>query len=231
MQAHSHHPLVDIDNIVPYFQPIYNLSTGSVLRYECFPRALTQYDAWMPTGEITCIAREQITAALTRLMVERSNAFCRPRQMHWNINLFDADLDDNLVLETVTEICNQVDKGLCGIEIPYSAVKNNPQVLGQLVRRLPQLFVTVDDVFECSNELLAIIASGINAIKLRGELLKTPAIQQQFISIEKIQQYCETYNVLLIAENIEDQEILDAVADLQIQYGQGFFLSVSNRLS
>ncbi|MFC3123342.1 EAL domain-containing protein [Agaribacter flavus] len=227
MQASIVSDNVNIEHIVPFYQPIFNLDTGAAVRYECLARLLDENQTvHLPNDFLYLVERKKFTAAMTKRMLEMSTNFFSPKQMRWSINMFAADLSDVKILRDMTSLCLDIDKGLCGIELSYDSVKDNLPALKNFIKQIPNLHISVDDVDECTDKLHAIIASGIDAIKLKGSLVRNFASTGSSKKvIECVRHYCDEYAVNLIAEHIEDQQTLEAVKSANIKYGQGFYLS------
>ncbi len=218
---------VNIEHIVPFYQPIFNLDTGAAVRYECLARLLDEHQKiHLPNEFLYLVERTEFTAAMTQRMLDMSTAFFKPKQMRWSVNMFEADLSDMRIVDDMARLCQHVDRGLCGIELPYRNVKNNLSALRKFMEQIPKLHITVDDVDECDAKLHALIASGVDAVKLKGSVVREFASTGSTKkTIECVKHYCKEYSVNLIAEHIEDQQTLEAVKSMEIKYGQGFYLS------
>lgn len=217
-----------IEQIVPYFQPIFDLDTHTAIRYECLARQVNEFEQInYPSEFLYVIERNQISAQLTKRMLELSMAYCLPREMRFSVNLFVSDLSDACLIHNLQELFAEHPAKALGIELSYHNVKHQPQVLRQFIKQLPNLHVTIDDVYDDENELKSIIGAGVDAIKLRGtmttDLLKTNSKQQTLSNVVDI---CSKADCKLIAEHIEDERCLQLVKETGIKYGQGFHLSM-----
>lgn len=215
-----------IEQIVPFFQPIYDLSNGSVLRYECLSRLVSPNDCiYLPSEFLYIINRSQSTALLTQRIFELSSAYCLPRKMNWSINLFQTDLHDTALVNWLASLFANIEEHLAGIELSYDSVKNHPELLSNIIKRIPQLHVTIDDVYECEDCLSKLIETGVHTIKIRGETIRQYAKTGEGKQlIQCIKARCEEKSCKLVAEHIEDSHTLDSVKKLGILYAQGFYL-------
>lgn len=227
MQPRAVREKFTIEQIVPYFQAIFDLNTFKVKRYECLSRLVTpNQHIYLPSEFLYIISRSQSTAELTQRMFELSNAYCSGRNMQWSINMFNTDLRDASLMQWLQSLFKHANKQQVGVELSYNSVKYHPHLLHNIIEKLPHLHLCVDDVHDDALELKSILAAGVHAIKLRGEIItdfaKTRKNQK---IITNVLQYCEEAKCPLIAEHIEDESSLKAVKELGIQYGQGFYLS------
>jgi EAL domain-containing protein (putative c-di-GMP-specific phosphodiesterase class I) len=140
--------------------------------------------------------------------------------------MFPSDLRDVALVKWMQEIFGQLNSNLVGVELPYDSVKDHPHLLQNLIQKLPKVHVTIDDVHTFEDKLIGVIASGVHAIKIRGSVITRFArTGENKTIIEDIVKHCSEINCDLIAEHIEDDNTLDAVSNLGILYGQGYFLS------
>lgn len=216
-----------IEQVVPYFQPIFDLQNQKVLRYECLSRLITKNDnVYLPSEFLYIVSGSQCSARLTQRMLEMSSAYCMPKKMRWSINMFPSDLRDVALVKWMQEIFGNIKSDLVGVELPYDSVKDHPHLLQNLIYKLPNVHITIDDVHCCEDRLIEVIATGIHAIKIRGALVTRFARTGENTAVVKnIVKHCEHLRCTLIAEHIEDDNTLDAVFDLGVKYGQGYFLS------
>lgn len=223
-------PVVDkfsIEQIVPYFQPIFDLRKHKVVSYECLARLITANDnVYLPADFLTIVQRSQSNASLTQRIIELSSAYCVPRRMQCSVNLFPSDLRNANLINWMQDLCDDSYDGLVGVELNYESVKAHAHLLRNLMNKMPRLQITVDDVDSFENELIEIIKTGVHAIKLSGNMVTRFAnTGEGKTTIENIIQQCKTSNCMLIAEHIESDNILDAVMNLGIDFGQGYSLS------
>ena len=67
-----------LDNIVPFFQPIIDISNGAVWRYECLMRLLsTSQPSFLPTDLLHLIERQHTVSQLTQTIFNRSANYFR----------------------------------------------------------------------------------------------------------------------------------------------------------
>lgn len=216
-----------LEQIVPFFQPIFDLNTGRVVRYECLARLVTKDDnVYLPSEFLHIITRSQSNALLTQRIFELSRAYCGPLNMCWSINMFQTDLRDQQLMAWIQDLFGHERKHAMGVELGFDSVKEHPHLLKSLMHKLPNLHVTVDDVNDCDPALFTIVETGIHAIKLRGEIVTNyTKTGQRKGTIEAIQACCHNAHCELIAEHVEDNNTLKAITTLGIKYGQGFYLS------
>lgn len=216
-----------IEQIVPYFQPIFELHSHKVMRYECLSRLITQDDImYLPNEFLSIIGRSQSSAQLTQRILELSSAYCVEKGMRWSINMFPSDLRDAELVKWMQSLLHNLNSNLGGVELTYDSVKEYPHLLQNLISKLPNIHITIDDVHTFEGKLIDVISTGVHAIKIRGDMVTQFARTGEYKStIKDMINHCESTTCDLVAEHIEDDNTLDAVRNLGIKYGQGYFLS------
>ena len=90
----------NLDNVVPFFQPIMDLKNDAVWSYECLARLLTlDQNSYLPTEFLFLVERQQSLAELTQTVFSRSASYFRYINMAWNINLSLSDMTDSDTLK------------------------------------------------------------------------------------------------------------------------------------
>lgn len=216
-----------LEQIVPYFQPIFELNSHKVTRYECLSRLITKDETmYLPSEFLSIIGRSQSSAQLTQRILKLSSAYCSTKGMRWSINMFPSDLKDDNLMQWMQSLLGKLNSNLGGVELTYDSVKDHPHLLKNLIDKLPNIHVTIDDVYTFDTNLIAVIATGVHAIKIRGEMITQFArLGKNKEIIRKMVAHCRGKECDLIAEHIEDDKTLDAVRGLGINYGQGYYLS------
>ena len=227
MQLKAVDEAFSLEQIVPYFQPIFELSSHKVMRYECLSRLITKDDTMhLPSEFLSIIGRSQSSAQLTQRILELSSAYCTSKGMRWSINMFPTDLHDVNLMKWMQTLLGSLNSNLGGVELAYDSVKNYPKLLQSLLRKLPNIHVTIDDVHTFDEKLTKVVETGVHAIKIRGELITGFARSgDNKDMIEAMVNHCQNTNCDLVAEHIEDDKTLEAVRSLDIKFGQGYYLS------
>jgi EAL domain-containing protein (putative c-di-GMP-specific phosphodiesterase class I) len=213
-----------MERVVPYFQPIMNLQSNRVWRYECLARLLGDKEhIFLPSEFLNIVEEKNWNAELTHHIYEQSRRYCLHRDMPWSINLSEADLCNEALVAWLVYSQKASATTLFGIEISHTALQKYYPVIVHLHEQCPNLAIIVDDVSAASDSLKQALKMNIQAVKLSGDLINDADIDTD--TLNKLVNLCQGDNTKLVAEHIEDQTTLDLVTSLGIQYGQGFYLS------
>jgi EAL domain-containing protein (putative c-di-GMP-specific phosphodiesterase class I) len=90
----------NLDNVVPFLQPIMDLKNNAVWSYECLARRLTfDQNSCLATEFLFLVERQQSVAQLTQTVFSRSARYFRDINMAWNINLNLSNMTDSDTLK------------------------------------------------------------------------------------------------------------------------------------
>ena len=115
----------NLDNVVPFFQPIMDLKNNAVWSYECLARLLTiDQNTYLPTEFLFLVERQQSVAQLTQTVFSRSASYFRDINMAWNINLSLSDMTDTETLKFVqSQLADYPNPKRISIEITAQIIK------------------------------------------------------------------------------------------------------------
>lgn len=219
-----------VDDIVPYFQPIIDLESQRVWRYECLARLITSGDkTFLPSEFLYLIEREQHIHALTEAMFCQSAQYFHDVNVPWSINISATDLQNQSLTTTlITHLANYPNPSRVSIEISASSAMDNPQALHSFVEQSMQagIGVFIDNVGTRPGNINALLNLPIRGIKLAGGLIHH---YQEDNGVREYVDYmlslCTKKDISVVAEHIETTSLLECVNNLRIRYAQGYVFS------
>lgn len=219
-----------LDNVVPFFQPIMDLSQGSVWRYECLARLLHfDQQSFVPAEFLFLIDRRQSVARLTQIIFNSSANYFRNINMAWNVNVSLEDmLDPEIALFMRAQLQHYPDPGRISLEVTASNALENPEVFADFSEfcRSLGLGIILDHFDLCEWELQQVCDLPINGIKVSANFVQNIASQPGLREgLDYLIARAGQRKIELIAEHIETPEVLAAMRDFGFRYAQGFYLS------
>lgn len=216
-----------VEQLVPYFQPIFDLNIHKVSRYECLSRLVTANDnIYYPNEFLNIVSRDQSNSSITQRMLELSAAYCIPRNMPCSINMFYTDVFDSELKSWLREKFANYQTNLLGIELSFESVREQPYMLHSLIKEMPSLYTTVEEVTQLDKQLKSIIACGVDAIKVSAQKVNFLSKHQSDVkNLKSLIDYCKEKHCTLVVEDIENHAILEKTIEMGIEFGQGFYLS------
>ena len=219
-----------LESIVPFFQPIMDLSNNTVWRYECLARLVNfNQPAFVPTEFLFLVDRRHSVARLTETIFNRSANYFRNMNVAWSVNVSLEDmLDPELPVFLRAQLLHYPNPQRISIEVTVNNALENLAVFSDFATFCKSLNIGITlDHFELSScDLEQILALPVDAIKVSGNVMqdieKNSALYQSLLSLF---QQASSSNIILIAEHIEQLEVLEAMKNLGFRYAQGFYLS------
>ncbi|MEG3767722.1 EAL domain-containing protein [Alteromonas sp. 14N.309.X.WAT.G.H12] len=219
-----------LDCIVPYFQPIIDMRTERVWRYECLARLVTpQQQIFMPSDFLHIIERNQHVHALAAMMFSKSAAYFKDNNLAWNINLNAEDITDTRLLHSfLAQMADYSNPSRVSVEISADAALHHHEALKHFIDKSIDsgIGVFVDNLGRHSGNVRNLMTLPLRGIKLDGGLLKrlseSPEVEDFILGI------CDMAyksHISIVAEHIEDTDTLDKIKTLPIHYAQGFVFS------
>ncbi|WP_416306414.1 EAL domain-containing protein [Neptunicella sp. SCSIO 80796] len=220
----------DIDNIVPYFQPILNLADHSVISYECLARLVTSNDQmFLPSEFLTLVEKEQCFGELAQHIFHLSAQYFHDINMGWSINISEHDIQDQEFINfLVNHLEGYPNPQRVTLEVVAATAIKHRQAFLKFVEICQSLKIKVflDRFAATSSNYRQILQLPIDGIKLDGALVKQFPTNQQAkdFAIHLLEQ-AKINHIQVIAEHIEDKATLMAVKALNVNYGQGYYFS------
>ncbi len=224
------HNQITMDNIVPFFQPIMDLSNERAWRYECLARLVTEDDkTFLPSQFLNVLERESNIQRLAACMFSQSARYFQSLTMPWNINLGESDLHDPALLDHFIELlADYPSPHRVSVEISaLDALRHTQQVEAFIDRALPHgLGVFIDNVGTRPGNVKRLLSLPIRGIKLAGGLIRHYDSEPEVTEfVDNLIEMSSMRSIAVIAEHIENHQLLELVQRLPIRYAQGFVFS------
>lgn len=225
--------IIEGREIVPFFQPVVSLENGDIFGYEVFSRikekSVAEYFELADKSEniwkLEKFCRKTILKAARQLGI-KTNIFI-------NINpdiIFDDDfyqgytlkllnkynIDSRKIILEITEKCSQEKKVLNEITEHYKIQNFN---------------IALDNVGAAYSGLERICSLNPNFIKIDMKIIRgieTDSLKQSMV--KSLVQFCNETGIYSVAVGVETAGELDFLLSLGVQFAQGFFIGVPEKL-
>ena len=220
---------IEKDRIVPYYQPIFDNSTGTIVSYECLVRLIEEDGTVLSPFHFLEISKKaRLYTRLTSIMVEKSCRHFSGKTDHFSINL---SVDDILDEDTVSFIKAQIK--MYGVQeqiifeiLESVGIENYSEVLSFIdeMKTLGCRFA-IDDFGSGYSNFDHLLQLKIDYIKIDGSLIRNLHTDTNAISIiEAIVHFAHKRQLICIAEFVHNSEVYEIVKGLGIDRSQGFYL-------
>lgn len=220
----------DIERIVPYFQPIMDLDHHAVNSYECLARLITENEQTFLPSEFLCLVeREQCFGALTQRVFHASAEYFRNNNMGWSINISQQDIVEPRLSKFLSGFVQDYpNPSRVTLELMAATAFQYQQEFRSFLQICKALGIRlfVDHFGAINSNILTLLDLPVDGIKVDGHLIRQMTKSQEALDfVAHLNQISQQRNIIVIAEHIEDKDCLDAVQNLGIRYGQGFYFS------
>lgn len=217
------------DQIIPYFQPIFDNQDHSIVSYECLIR-LQEPDGKIlsPHHFLDIAKRARLYTRLTEIMVHKCCEYFRGKNTDFSINLSAADINDEHIRTFITEEITRCDIGDRIIfEILESEGIENYDTVSRFIDEMKSLGCrfAIDDFGSGYSNFEHILRLNIDYIKIDGSLIRDIDTNENAVAIvETIVDFTKKRGLVSIAEFVHNDAVFDRVKRLDIDRSQGYYL-------
>ena len=214
------------NRIVAFYQPILNLSTGRIDKYECLVRMLDeQGEPISPVHFLELAKKVRLYRSLTRRMVD--TALERFAGQPWSFSL-NLSCDDLLDPELTDYILGQIDRHQVGKRVIFEILESegieNYTAVRQFIDRAKVLGcrIAIDDFGTGYSNFEHLLRLDVDLIKIDGSLIRQLDSNPTALTLCRgIVQFAQELGMQTVAEFVHSPDVLQRVQALGIQYAQG----------
>ncbi|WP_323594199.1 EAL domain-containing protein [Aliarcobacter butzleri] len=219
---------LDEDKIVPYFQPIYNLKTSKIEKYEALVRLIDGNNVISPYYFLDISKKSKQYLQLTKTMIQKTFDYFKDKDFEFSINLTFEDIKSEYISSFIIELLKEYKIGHRVVfEIVESEEIDN-------FRKINEFFVTIreygckiaiDDFGSGYSNFEYLAKLNVDYIKIDGSLIKDILINKSSQNIvSMLVNFAKGQKVKTIAEFVSNKDILNKVRELGIDYVQGYYI-------
>ena len=220
---------IESDDIFPYYQPIFNIQTGKIEKYEALVR-LRKSDGKIlsPYFFLEISEKIKLYPKITEIMVEKTFALFAENGLKFSINLSFSDIFSEKMREFLFEKIREYDiaKQLT-IEILETQEYSNEDIVNEFTKEVyaSGASIAIDDFGSGFANFQYMTNISSDYMKIDGSLIKN--IHQDPNSrliVETIVIFAKKLGKKVVAEFVHSQEVFDIIKEIGIEYAQGYYL-------
>ena len=219
------------DRIMPYFQPIYNLKTNRIEKFEALVRIEENGEILSPFHFLESAEKMGRMHEITLLMIEKVfGVAARYPEFTFSINLSFKDIQDALFLDHIIGRCKHfnIEARQIVFELLETEAIDDPQRSISFFTELKRagFCFAIDDFGTGHSNFANLSMMQADFIKIDGQFIKDITQNPNSLAITKsISEFAKVMGAQTIAEFVKDESTLLAVKELHIDYAQGFEIS------
>lgn len=216
--------------IITYYQPIYNLQTQKIEKYECLVRIVDKDEVISPFHFLEIAKQINYLPKITKEVLKQAIEKFQNTTYEFSINITTQDLlDSDFGNYMVGELEK---KGLSPSSVVLEVLEDEDMYDHiNAIQNLKQLGfkIAVDDFGIGYSNFQKLQQLQLDYIKIDGSLIKNIASNDKDFSIvNSICNYATTIGVKTIGEFVASKEILLKIENLHINYAQGYYIGAPN---
>ncbi|MGE4319288.1 MAG: cache domain-containing protein [Deferribacterales bacterium] len=225
---------VENDRVVPFFQPIYDFSSKSIVKYECLIRIINKDGSIMPPSEFLDVSKQtRIYPDLTKIVAAKSIDEFRNSPYEFSINFSVEDLLNHSTIDYVYDYASQA--GVLNrmvIELVETEQLNSSTDVVATLEKFKQAGtkIAIDDFGTGYSNFDYLLKVHADYIKIDGSIIKLITKDERALDIvNSIVRYAKKMNMKTIGEFISDREIAKKAMSAHIDFAQGYFYGKPER--
>jgi len=218
------------EKIVPVYQPIFDVKTNKIYKYECLVRIQKDDGSLMsPFFFLDIAKRSDQYDLITKIMITKTFEYMKDKKCEFSINLSSLDIENKNTIKFLFEKLEKykLHKRLIIELLEDETIHNFDEVLS-FIKELKQMGirVAIDDYGSGYSNLERIFQFEPDFIKIDGSIIKGIVDDKTKEAITKSAVYlAKEIGVKTIAEFVADKEIYDKCIEIDVDFLQGYYIS------
>ncbi|QOP40648.1 bifunctional diguanylate cyclase/phosphodiesterase [Sulfurimonas marina] len=218
-------------NVIPYFQPIIDVHTLEIRKYEALVRLKKPDGSILLPCQFLDISRKiRLYEKITLTMIEQTFSFFSKNELKFSINLDFSDIANAKIKKFLFEKIKEYDIAQqLTIEILETQEFQDVQTVLDFVDEVyaHNAKIAIDDFGSGYANFEYITNIRSDFMKIDGSLIKNiDKDRNARIITETIIGFAKKLNKKIVAEFVHSKEVFDVVKELGVDYVQGYYLGV-----
>lgn len=224
------------DRFKMYLQPKADIKTSALIGAEALVR---KFDAngkmVLPYEFVPLLEKEMLIPKVDYYMLEKVCDYLDKMKKEGkksckiSVNMSRITLMENNYIETVEDIISRYDFDIeqLEFEITESNETMNNQRMQDYIKKIKSLGIgiSLDDVGTDYSSLPMLLMGGIDTVKLDRSLIIQVNNKKAYMLLKHVTDMCHDFDMKVIAEGVETDEVRKELESLNCDYYQGYLLS------
>ncbi|WP_419764933.1 MAG: EAL domain-containing protein [Arcobacter sp.] len=222
--------ILNNDNVLIAFQPIYNNFQGKVEKYEVLVRLKYGDKIFFPDEFLQIAKKIKKYKALTKVIIKKSFEYFDDKDFEFSINLSMEDiLDEEIRKYLYEEIVNHNLQNKLVIELVETEAINNYEAFTKFIKEIKRLNckIAIDDFGSgySNYDYIIKLSDYIDYLKIDGALITDIDTNKKTqLLVGTLKFLCDSLKIRTIAEYVENKEIFEFIKAMNISYSQGYHI-------
>ncbi|WP_148624722.1 bifunctional diguanylate cyclase/phosphodiesterase [Aliarcobacter cryaerophilus] len=223
------------NNLLIYGQKLIN-NISKKEKYEILMRIkLEDGSILTPYSFLKEAKKAKLYLGMTRMLVKKACEYFKGKDIDFNLNLTLEDIKDQYTMDFIV---NAMEKTNTAKQITFEIVESEGiesfTEVSNFIKKAKKLGckIAIDDFGTGYSNFEYIIKLDVDYIKIDGSLIKNINIDNNlYLTVQTIVGFAKALNIKTVAEFVHNEEVLNCVKNLDIDYSQGFFIDEPKELA
>ncbi len=217
------------NRLIPYYQPIINLKTREIVKYEALVRLKLPNGKILSPLEFLPVAQQTpLYHEITRVMITKTIAYFSDKPYRFSINFSMSDLeDDDIVNILIAQFAAYPDVvSRMDIELLESEMLTDMGKVKDFIGELKRLGcgISIDDFGSGYSNFSNLTELDLDVIKIDGSLIKEIShSSEHYKTVKAIMGLVAEMGIESVAEFVQDEASAKLLSDLGVTYAQGYY--------
>lgn len=220
--------------ITPYYQPIYNVQTKKIEKYECLARIIKEDGEVIPPLNFLDIAiKSKQYPNITKAMITKSFNYFQDKDYEFSINL---SINDVLNKKTFAFIMKKLSSFNAAHRVVFEILESdkieNYEEIKEFIESVKKFGckIAIDDFGSGYSNFAHILELNIDYLKIDSSLVKNVTSDENSRKItQTIINFALNLGLETIAEFVEDKDSLEMLKKMGVNYAQGYYIGKPQR--
>lgn len=216
------------DQVIPYFQPIYNNKTLKIDKYEVLMRIIDEEgEVISPFFSLDIARKIKIYPELTKTIIRKTFEMFRDKDISFTINISIEDIRNTVTQTYIIDMISRFNRphNVIFEIIESEEIADYAQIKAFVTEiKKYEAKIAIDDFGSGYSNFVHLLELEPNFIKIDGSIIRNILHDKNSqILTQTIVSMANKLNIKIIAEFVSSKEIHDAVMFLGIDYSQGYY--------
>jgi len=218
---------IENEQIVPYFQPIIENSTGDISKFECLSRLIDEDGIVLAPAEFLGVAKKiKVYSIVTKTIINKSFEIFKDIEYDFTINLAIEDIMNH---EIYSFIVNKLRTSGIGHRVTFELLETEGiedfKKISRFITEIKRFNakIAIDDFGSGFSNFAYLAKIDVDYIKIDGSIIQDiDTNENSRIVTETIVEFAKKLGVKTVAEYVHSSTILAKVKALGIDFSQGY---------
>jgi len=219
---------IDNDKVIPVFQPIVDVKTKEVVKYEALMRILDDDNSFIaPVHFLSLAKRNKLYHQLTQIMIEKTFEKFKDSEYTISINISVEDILNKSIYEFIMKKLktSNISKNIVFELIESEGIENFEQVL-EFINKVKSFGakISIDDFGTGYSNFEYLMKLKVDYIKIDGSMIKNIDVDEKSQMItHTIVDFAKKMNIKTVAEFVHSKDVFQEIEKLDVDYAQGYY--------